>query len=362
MKKLKLFVVLLSSMIFLAACAANVDNVPVADDAVVEDNADIQDETQDETTTTDESETTDSEVKEEEKEEIKEETKEETKGDSTMDMNENITTEDTIILNGVATMDDGTTNAVITDDNKCELTFDENGTLFVDGKEYALTFEDNFDGDKLDTTKWSNCPEWKRQDQNCYWSDDCITVKDGKLVVASKIEDGNYYMGAIRSKGKFEQAKGYFETRCTLNTVPGYWVAFWLMGDRVNNVDGSGKDGTEIDIMESAYFGKGINHALHWDGYGKDHKSLGHRTENKDVFDGEYHTFSVLWTDNEYVFYIDRKEVWRTEAKEAKGVCMSPLYMKFTSETSSWTSRDRDDSKFPTEVYVDYVKVWAKQN
>jgi hypothetical protein len=95
-----------------------------------------------------------------------------------MDMNENITTEDTVVLNGVATMDDGTTNAVITDDNKCELTFDENGTLFVDGKEYALTFEDNFDGDKLDTTKWSNCPEWKRQDQNCYWSDDCITVKD----------------------------------------------------------------------------------------------------------------------------------------------------------------------------------------
>ena len=37
---------------------------------------------------------------------------------------------------------------------------------------YEVVFEDNFDGDKLDETKWERCPEWKRQDLNCYWDDD----------------------------------------------------------------------------------------------------------------------------------------------------------------------------------------------
>ena len=238
----------------------------------------------------------------------------------------------------------------------------DDGVLYVEGNAYALTFEDEFEGTELDTTKWERCPEWKRQDLNCYWDDECSTVNgDGTLVITSEYRDGNYYMGAIRSKNKFSQAYGYFEVRCTLNEVPGYWTAFWLMGENVGNVDGSGVDGTEIDIMESAYFGRGINHALHWDGYGEHHSSIGAQTKNSKVYDGEYHTFSLLWTEEEYVFYIDREECWRTEAKKAGGICQNPLYLKFTAETGSWTASALDVTKFPTSVSVDYIKVYEKQ-
>ena len=238
----------------------------------------------------------------------------------------------------------------------------QDGTLYVEGEEYSLTFEDEFEGNALDRTKWAPCPEWKRQDLNCFWENDMIAVNgDGLLTVTADYKDGNYYMGAIRSKGLFTQTYGYFEVKCTLNTVPGYWTAFWLMGETVEKVDGSGVDGTEIDIMESAYFGTAINHALHWDGYGKDHKSIGSQTKNSDVYDGGFHTFSLLWTEEEYIFYIDGKETWRTKAEKAGGVCQAPLYMKFTSETGSWTASKLDTSKFPTSVYVDYVKVYEKK-
>ncbi len=238
----------------------------------------------------------------------------------------------------------------------------QDGTLYVEGEAYDVTFEDEFEGTELDSTKWERCPEWKRQDLNCYWNNDCSVLNgDGKLTITSEYRDGNYYMGGIRSKGKFEQAYGYFEVRCTLNTVPGYWVAFWLMGRNVGNVDNSGVDGTEIDVMESAYFGKAVNHALHWDGYDEHHKSTGKETMNSNVYDGEYHTFSLLWTEREYIFYIDGAECWRTEAKEAGGVCKAPLYMKFTAETGSWTASSLDTSKFPTAVYVDYVKVYERK-
>lgn len=238
----------------------------------------------------------------------------------------------------------------------------EDGTLYAEGEAYSITFEDEFEGTALDRTKWAHCPEWKRQDLNCFWDKDCATVNgDGVLTITSEYRDGNYYMGAVRTKGLFSQAYGYFEVKCKLNTVPGYWTAFWLMGETVENEDGSGVDGTEIDIMESAYFGKGINHALHWDGYGAKHKSIGSQTQNSRVYDGEFHTFSLLWTEEEYIFYIDGEESWRTKAEEAGGVCQAPLYMKFTAETGSWTASKLDTSKFPTSVYVDYVKVYEKK-
>ncbi|MBQ3027723.1 MAG: glycoside hydrolase family 16 protein, partial [Lachnospiraceae bacterium] len=239
---------------------------------------------------------------------------------------------------------------------------EEDGTLYVDGEAYSLTFEDEFEGTELDMTKWSYCPEWKRQDLECYWENDCTQLRgDGNLTLTSEYRNGKYYMGAVRSKGKFTQTYGYFETRCTLNTVPGYWMAFWLMGETVSNENGSGVDGTEIDIMETAYFGQAINHALHWDGYGANHKSIGKKTFNSEVYDGEYHTFSLLWTETEYIFFIDGEETWRTSAEEAGGICEAPLYLKLTTETGSWTASSLDTSKFPTEVYVDYVRVYEKK-
>lgn len=236
------------------------------------------------------------------------------------------------------------------------------GVLYVEGEEYSLTFEDEFEGTLLDRKKWAPCPEWKRQDLNCFWDQDLATVNgEGFLTVTAEYRDGNYYMGAVRTKNLFSQAYGYFEVRCTLNTVPGYWTAFWLMGENVENVNGNGIDGTEIDIMESAYFGKGINHALHWDGYGKNHGTIGSQTQNAEVYDGDFHTFSLLWTEEEYIFYIDGKESWRTKAEKAGGICQAPLYMKFTAETGSWTASKLDAEKFPTSVYVDYVKVYEKK-
>lgn len=236
----------------------------------------------------------------------------------------------------------------------------EDGTLYIDGAAYYLTFEDEFEGDSLDTSKWEYCPEWKRQDLECYWDNGCVSVRDGKLVLSAECRDGTFYMGAVRTKNKFEQAYGYFEIKCKLNSVPGYWSAFWIMGETVGNEDGSGTDGTEIDIMESAYFGRAINHALHWDGYGVNHKSIGHQTENAGVYDGEYHTFSLLWTQSEYVFYIDGAETWRTSAEEAGGTCTAPLYLKFTAETGSWTAAELDRGAFPNYVYADYVRVYSK--
>ncbi|MBQ8567859.1 MAG: glycoside hydrolase family 16 protein [Oscillospiraceae bacterium] len=232
--------------------------------------------------------------------------------------------------------------------------------IMIDGKLCTMTFEDNFDGTELDETKWERCPEWKRQDLDNYWDNDmsCLDGK-GNLVISMEYDKASdaFLSGAVRSRGKFEQTYGYYEIRCTLNSIPGYWTAFWLMGESVADESEGGVNGTEIDIYESAYYTEGeIQHTINWDGYGTAHKSEGKRV-NAPVYDKQYHTFSLLWTEEEYVYYIDGKETWRTSAEKAQGVCTVPLYMKITSETGSWTGIP-DKKRLPDSIKVDYVRVW----
>ena len=233
--------------------------------------------------------------------------------------------------------------------------------ITVDGKRCVLTFEDDFNGTVLDSTKWEKCPEWKRQDLNNYW-DNSMSYLDGKgnLIIGMSYDEERdaFLSGAVQTKGKFEQTFGYFEIRCAINNIPGYWTAFWLMTDDVVKEQNGGVDGTEIDIYESAYYSKKqIQHSLNWDGYGVARKadaSVGYA----DVYDGEYHTFSLLWTDKEYVYYIDGQETWRTDAAKAKGTCKVPLYMIISSETGSWTGIP-DAEQLPDYMKVDYVRAYS---
>ncbi len=238
---------------------------------------------------------------------------------------------------------------------------DKYDTVLIDGQVYELSFEDNFDGNELDQSKWERCPEQKRQDLENYWDDSMSWVDgEGNLVIAMSYdpESGRYLSGGIRSKGRFEQTFGYYEIRCKINNVPGYWTAFWLMNDSVLSENKGGTDGTEIDIYESPLFvERKIQHTLNWDGYSARHKAMWKIT-NADVYDGNYHTFALLWTEKEYVYYIDGNETWRTGAEKAGGTCQVPLYMKITSETGSWVKIPADPESLPDYMITDYVRVY----
>ena len=51
-----------------------------------------------------------------------------------------------------------------------------------------------------------------------------------------------------------------------------------MMCPGVNKVGDEGRDGTEIDIVEIPWRDGKVTFNLHWDGYGKDHKSAGSNT------------------------------------------------------------------------------------
>jgi beta-glucanase (GH16 family) len=235
---------------------------------------------------------------------------------------------------------------------------------------WPVTFEDDFDGTEIDTAKWevrdSDTPRRPGPFGDAYWkAEDCWLDGEGHLVQRGKSLDGtiDYSSGAMRSRGRFEQTFGYFEIRCKLPEKPGWWSAFWLTSETVGNVGEGGRDGTEIDIMESPWPNTGmINQGLHWDGYDSDHRFALHPVPGLWGIQDGYHTFALEWNEDEYIFYVDDRVTWRTTAG---GVSQVPAWVLVTCEITTvlgdfggFWGGDPRDTDWPDYFYVDYVRVY----
>ena len=220
------------------------------------------------------------------------------------------------------------------------------------GQQWKIIWQDEFDGTKIDPSKWEVIGDIKRRD--AFWvKADAFLDGESHLVLRTRQDGSRYTSGAVRTRGKFEHHFGYYECRCRFGTQPGHWPAFWLMSPSVGRVGDEGRDGTEIDIMEKPWLTDQINYALHWDGYGKDHKSKGLKVSIPGISQG-WHTFGLLWKSDEYVFYIDGKETWRTSAG---GVSQVDAYIKLTEEFGNWGG-DVTKARLPDTFTVDYVRVF----
>ena len=221
-----------------------------------------------------------------------------------------------------------------------------------EGKTWNLVWHDEFDGTKLDESKWIHRQEGKRRDG--WWSRKAISLDGKGHLVMSTLKEGDKYLdGCITTQGKFEHAFGYYVARIQLQKQPGHWLAFWMMCRGVSRVGDEGRDGTEIDIMEKPWLDERVQHTFHWDGYGKAHKSEGKVVKVPGVMDG-WHTFAIWWKPDEYILYVDGKETWRSKAG---GVSQVPEYMLLSDEIGKWGG-DIAKAKLPDKFLVDYVRVY----
>lgn len=258
---------------------------------------------------------------------------------------------------------------------------------------FELVWSDEFDGDSLDKTKWST-NWWETERKGGYWHDDLVAVKDGDLIIttayfdeALEIPDAyksyfavhnhkeykpGWYTGCITGQGKQNFLYGYYECRAILPKSTGMWSAFWMMNRNVEDVDGSGQDGTEVDIFESMYYkdvawgaGDAVISGIHYDGYGAEHKgdSIGKWFANNPY--EEYNTYGLEWTPDEYIFYINGVETGRLSTG---GVSQNPEYLLLSCEVAGENGVANADSKgtgkmnmLPgdtAEFIVDYVRVY----
>ncbi len=164
---------------------------------------------------------------------------------------------------------------------------------------------------------------------------------------------------------KFEPKFGYLEARIDVADIAkAVHTAFWLTGTNQGVVDGTGHDGAEVDIFESAYTnGKQTQSVLHWDGYGDFHKAWTKHWNNAGDFGGDihtgYHIIALEWDENSLFFYYDGKKMF-----SYAGVGL-PLVQEYLWLTVGASFGDGDFLSRPTgnltEAKVDWVRVYQKK-
>ncbi|HNQ27190.1 MAG TPA: glycoside hydrolase family 16 protein [Aquaticitalea sp.] len=229
-----------------------------------------------------------------------------------------------------------------------------------------LLFEEQFDGSALNTSNWNyelgnGCPEicgWGNNERQ-YYSEKYVAVNDGYLVITA-IKDSLYESGKITTKGKFEFQYGTVEVRAKLATGKGIWPAIWMLGSNITEV-GWPRCG-EIDIME--YVGKSP-HEIHTTLHTPD--SHGNTVNTKvtvveDIEQG-FHVYKCHWTKDAISFYIDGNLVY-TFSPDIKNESTWPFDQPFyiilnMAVGGNFGGPDVDDSIFPQQFVVDYVKVYG---
>ena len=220
------------------------------------------------------------------------------------------------------------------------------------GKTWVMVWHDEFDGAALDTAKWTPSPEGGRR--SGWWSPKAVSLDGRGHLVVKTYKDGDRYVdGCVTSQGKLEHAYGYYVARLMFQREQGHWAGLWMLSPGVFKVGDGGRDGTEIDIVASAGRDDLVNHSLHWDGYGEAHKTAAKQVNVPGVMDG-YHTFGLLWTPEEYVFYVDGRETWRTSAG---GVSQVPEYLLISDEVLD-SVNEIGRASLPDHFLVDYVRVY----
>ncbi|MDC1106002.1 glycoside hydrolase family 16 protein [Prolixibacteraceae bacterium] len=237
-------------------------------------------------------------------------------------------------------------------------------------KKLQIVFEDDFHGLFLDHSKWKRvCKDRNNFQYKVFWRPKNVSVRKGNLVLTTSKTDSTSFdgtpilqSGGISSKNKFVNGFGLYEARIKIiQGCPGVTGAFWLMSPDIAKVDGSGRDGSEIDIIEMPWNTGMTQHAIHWDGYGDDHKKDHHVNSLDGIKPGSWHIFALYWTPDEYIFYVDGKQTWRTSAG---GVSQSPnAHLLLTSNVlAPWGVKKGnhfDIESLPVTMKVDWVRVYS---
>jgi len=267
---------------------------------------------------------------------------------------------------GVEALEDVTTCRIGTLTVDAEAPLPELGpvTLNLDG--YHLTFAEEFT-EGLDVSAWGPGTRWIAHTPYAGDFGDArfadpeagfpFTVENGVLRIEAR-KDGNGWRAGLLSSvdpqgNGFSQQYGYFEMKAKLPKGPGTWPAFWLLG--VPALKDRSLTNIEIDVLE--HYGVAPN-ALHttvhlWHPDGR-HWAEGRPFVAPGMTD-DFHTYGVLVTADDLVFYFDGVELRRIRTPEEAKV---PLYLLVDLALGGgWPIEETPNPSF---LYVDYVRAYSQ--
>jgi beta-glucanase (GH16 family) len=187
----------------------------------------------------------------------------------------------------------------------------------------------------------------------------------GLHIVAERPLSGVYTSARLKSEGLFSFQYGRIEAHIKLPESQGMWPAFWLLGsniiadpwpacgelDVMEHINGSNPESEGYDWVQGSVHGTGL------DG-GTQYHPTGFSA-------ADWHTYGMIWTKGQIEYYIDDP---------------SNVYAKFTATSmtgtwpfdagpqfillnlavgGSWPGSPDATTVFPSEMQVDYVRIYT---
>ena len=237
-------------------------------------------------------------------------------------------------------------------------------------------WNDEFDGTAIDASKWTfetgatgwGNNEWQyytARSENAYVQDGFLHIRANK----ERYESSDYTSARMITKGKFSFTYGTVEARIALPMGKGIWPAFWLLGENIDDV--SWPNCGEIDIIESVNDESVVYGTNHWSSEGS-YAQYGNNT--KDYYGtslaldiSQFHNYKMVWSEKAITMYVDDFKYHEisieldANGKSAGGTDAfhKPFFFILNvAVAGNWPGFEVDDSQFPNEILVDYIRVY----
>ena len=247
-------------------------------------------------------------------------------------------------------------------------------SICVTRADWALTFEDNFDGAVLNTTTW-NVRQNETHCEPCepqLYLQSRLELSNGSLIIHTArdhvVGPGgqifNYSSGWVdTSKNGFSQLYGRFAASIRLppQNATGVWPAFWLMP--IGNQ--CWPTGGEIDVFE--YTANPIENAVfgtyRWGtSCGNDEQPLpgaAYPPTGAPAIDwsAAFHEFAVEWNATSMAFLVDNN-IYEVVTPTGGRVWPTAAQYVILNTAIAWYWPPDSTAVYPVTMEVDWVKVW----
>ena len=248
--------------------------------------------------------------------------------------------------------------------------------ISLDGGEnnegWQLVWSDEFEESNIDMSKWSYDVGtgnwgWGNGEAQYYTNNSNNSfIEDGKLIIRAMLQNyggANYTSARMVTKNQGDWTYGKFIVRAKIPAGVGTWPAIWMLP--TDEMYGGWPYSGEIDIMEAVGFDHGTIHAnAHcetynwWNGI----PPIGGDLFVND-FDTEFHDYIIEWDENNIKWYVDDTQYY-IYTNNNQGSATWPFDQDFhlllnIAIGGTWGGQEGiDDSIFPVQMEVDYVRVY----
>jgi len=247
----------------------------------------------------------------------------------------------------------------------------------VFAQNWTIVWSDEFNGDTLNTDKWSymtgtgtefGLTDWGNNEKQ-YYREENVTVSDGKLHITAKKEyfgGKAYTSGRIRTIEKGDWTYCRVKFRAKMPKGKGLWAAVWMLP--TDETYGGWAASGELDIMEYLGHETQIVHGtLHFGGTWPNNQSKGTYFETTGWgFDRDFHEFVMEWVEGEIRWYVDG-ELYQTQGQGDWNTPGEPFPAPFDQRFhllinlavgGNWPGDPDAYTEFPQELVLEYIRVY----